>query len=101
MKKLLVLVVIVLVLGVSLVVLVNNPYVSNKVDIPDTIREAVESQAKGIYSNTLPLVPIYVSVDSFAADKVFYTIYYFPFGTEQMSYVAGEGYNIEKTLIGS
>ena len=60
--------------------------------------EAVKEQAQGVYSSRLPLIPVYVRVDSYMEEKIFYTIYYFPFGTVEMSYIEGDGYNIEKSL---
>ena len=79
-------------------VLAENPVISCKTDLPEGYLEAIESQARGVYAKALPLVPVYVSVDRFSADKVNYTIYYFPFGTVGMSYTEGDGYNIEKPL---
>ena len=75
-----------------------KPIVSCKIDLPDGYIEAVESEAEGFYSKTLPLVPVYVSVEEFTGNKVYYTIHYFPFGTVEMSYTENDGYNIEKPL---
>ena len=47
---------------------------------------------------TAIMIPVYVRIDSYAEEKLYYTIYYFPFGTVGMSYVEGDGYNIEKSL---
>ncbi len=76
----------------------SNPVIYCDADIPDSYLEAVESQVKGLYSDKIPLVPLYVTVDSFSEGTVLYTIYYFPFGTVEMSYKEGDGYNIEKPL---
>jgi hypothetical protein len=76
----------------------SNPIISCNAEISEEYLEAIESHAKGIYSTVLPLVPIYISVDSFSSNKVYYTIYYFPFGTVGMSYIEVDGYNIEKPL---
>ena len=83
-----------LILGLSAL----QPMVACNVDMPDQYLEAVEGQAKGVYSRMLPLVPIYVSVENFSQERVYYTIYYFPFGTVGMSYAENDGYNIEKPL---
>ena len=69
-------------------------------DIPEDYASAIRSQAKGLYSRTLPLVPVYITVDRYSAGIVEYTIYYFPFGTVGMSYREWDGYNIEKPLTG-
>ena len=95
-------IVIVAILSVVLVLIfrmfASDPMISCKIDVPENYIEAIESQSKGLYSKKLPLVPIYASVDTFAEGKVYYTIHYFPFGTVGMSYVEGDGYNIEKAL---
>lgn len=89
-------VVVVLVLSVSAL----HPVVVCRVDVPENYLEAIESQSEGLYSGKVPLVPIFVSVDAFAGERVFYTICYFPFGTVGMSYAENDGYNIEKPLTG-
>ena len=89
-------------LAVLLVVLLGlyaaGPAISCGVELPEDCLEAVESQAGGLYSKALPLIPVRVSVTGYEEETVFYTIYYFPFGTVEMSYRAGEGYNMEKPL---
>lgn len=84
----------VLVLGV----LCANPVVSGAEDVPEELQDAIQSQAKGLYSSRLPLVPVWVSVEGMEAGRVFYTIHYFPFGTVGMSYHPDDGYNMEKSL---
>lgn len=76
----------------------KNPIVSCDIEIPVAYMEAVKSQAKGIYSKRLPLVPVYVRIDHYSEGVLYYTIYYFPVGSVGMSYVGGDGYNIEKPL---
>ena len=85
--------------GISTVA--SNPIISYKIDISDNYAKAIKNQASGIYSEHLPLIPIYVSVDSVSEESVFYTIYYFPFGTMGMSYTEHDVYNIEKPLTGA
>ena len=75
-----------------------KPIISGKAELSEGYLSAIESQSKGVYASRLPLVPIYVSVESVADEKVLYTIYYFPFGTLGMSYSESDGYNIEKPL---
>lgn len=87
---------VILVLGLSM--FTSNPIVSCNIELPEGYLEAIEKQSEGLYSNKIPLVPIYTTVDSFIDGKVFYSIHYFPIGTVGMSYTAYDGYNIEKPL---
>ena len=98
MKKKIVMVAIIVTMVVGLHFLSLNPIITSKTNISESYIEAIENQSKGVYSKIIPLVPIYVSVDTVSDDKVFYTIHYFPFGTVGMSYIEGDGYNIEKPL---
>ena len=82
----------------ALAFLSQKPVMTYKEEIPQEYKTAVESQAKGVYSSRLPLVPFYVSVERVENEKVFYTIHYLPFGTVGMSFSAVDGYNIEKEL---
>lgn len=97
-KKVMIVLLILVLLAVSLCVLASHPVVSCKTDLPEGYLDAVKSQSAGVYSSRLPLVPVYVSVDSLADRTVFYTVYYFPLGTVGMSYGETDGYNIEKPL---
>lgn len=97
-KKIIISIIIAAMFIAGLGLLASNPIVNCKVDIPNHYLIAIESQSKGVYSNTLPLVPAYVSIDSISDGKAYYTIYYFPLGTVGMSYTEGDGYNIEKPL---
>lgn len=76
----------------------KNPIVSCNIEIPENYIEAVKEQAEGVYSSRLPLIPVYVRIDRYTEGKLYYTIYYFPLGSVGMSYVEGDGYNIEKSL---
>lgn len=69
-------------------------------ELDEPQRAAVMSQAKGLYSERLPLVPLFVSVEKSSRDAVYYTVHYFPFGTVRMSWHAQDGYHIEKNLSG-
>ncbi|MBR2637025.1 MAG: hypothetical protein IKD34_08320, partial [Oscillospiraceae bacterium] len=42
--------------------------------------------------------PGFVSVEKVGAQRVYYTVRYFPFGAVGMSYGEADGYNIEKPL---
>ena len=99
-KKVIIGIIVVAILIVGLSIFAYNPVISCKVDVPENYLEAIESQSKGTYSNSLPLVPIYVTVNSLEAETVYYTIHYFPFGSVGMSYTESDGYNIEKPLTG-
>ena len=98
MKKFVVIIAVAAILITSLCILANNPIITDKSSLPKAYLDAIESQSKGVYSSTLPLIPVYVSIDNIHADRVFYTIHYFPLGTVGMSYTEGDGYNIEKPL---
>lgn len=99
-KKAIIGIIVVAILIVGLSIFASNPIISCKVDVPENYIEAIESQSKGTYSNVLPLVPIYVTVNRLEAETVYYTIHYFPFGSVRMSYTESDGYNIEKPLSG-
>ena len=72
------------------------------------LHEAVQSVSRGSYSENLPLIPACVkvteiqdySVNGETVQDVYFDIYYLYFGRVGMSYMPGEGYNIEKTLSG-
>lgn len=100
-KSVMIFIMIMIILITSLSLLSSNPIISCKTDVSEHDLDAMESQAKGVYSSALPLVPVYVSVDDVSEKTIFYTIYYFPFGTVGMSYTEGDGYNTEKPLTGA
>ena len=82
----------------SLCVLCAHSILLGGADLPAQEREAILSQAKGIYSDRLWLVPVFVSVEKVEAQRVYYTVRYFPFGSVGMSFGEADGYNIEKPL---
>ena len=90
--------IITIVLIILLRIFSANLIISCNFDIPDATYEAIESQSKGVYSNKLPLVAVYVNVTDYSKGIAYYTIHYFPFGTVDMSYSESDGYNIEKQL---
>ena len=90
--------IITIVLIILLRIFSANLIISCDFDIPNTTYEAIESQSKGVYSNKLPLVAVYVNVTDYSKGIAYYTIHYFPFGTVDMSYSESDGYNIEKQL---
>ena len=96
MKKVLLVIALALILGLG--ILSKNPIVICDDDLSEEYMEAIESQAEGLYSRKLPLVPVCVNVTSFDDETVYYTIYYFPLGTVGMSYNKNDGYNMEKSL---
>ena len=93
-------IIIAIVLLMILTFFTMNPLFFCDIDIPENYETAIRGQAKGLYSRTLPLIPVYITVDQYSAGIVEYTIYYFPFGTVGMSYREWDSYNIEKPLIG-
>lgn len=96
MKKMLLASAVLLILALD--ILCKNPIVICDHDLSEKYMDAIESQAEGLYSRKLPLVPVCVNVTSFDDETVYYTIYYFPFGTVGMSYKKDDGYNMEKSL---
>lgn len=83
---------------ICLCALSSNPIILGKENVSENTLEAIKSQSSGIYSNKLPLVPMFVTVDNTSDTQVFYTIHYFPLGTVGMSYTEEDGYNMEKQL---
>ena len=77
-----------------------RPVVVHKTYVTPPLAEAAQQQARGLYSDRLPLVPLYVSLDRMESGTVYYTIHYFPFGTVGMSFSEEGLYNIEKPLTG-
>ena len=99
-KTVILLILIAALLGVLLSVLASHPILYGELELPEAYAEAIQDQAKGLYSKKLPLVPAFLKVESFAEETVYYTILYFPFGTVGMSYHPEDGYNINKPLSG-
>ena len=97
-KKMGIGVIITVVLLIVLFAFSKSPIVSCNIEIPENYMEAIKEQAEGVYSKRLPLIPVYVRIDNYAEKKLYYTIYYFPLGSVGMSYIEGDGYNIEKPL---
>ena len=100
MKKWRIVAGVMLALLLALCAFAAKPLISCDMELPDGYWEAVEGQAKGLYSAKLPLVAVYVSVDRYTDGEVYYTIHYVPFGTVGMAYREGEGYRVEKPLAG-
>ena len=90
----------VLLAGLALGWLCGHPVVTGRDYVTPPLREAALQQARGLYSNRLPLVPVFVRLDGMEGGTVFYTIHYFPFGTVGMSFSEEGLYNIEKPLTG-
>ena len=100
MKKRILIPLILLLVVVSLCVTALRPPVLFAGDLPAETREAIQSQATGLYSRRLPLIPLFVTVDRQEQNRVYYTIFYFPLGSVGMSWDPADGYNIEKPLTG-
>jgi len=101
MKTLMIVTSIVLILTLFLGICASEPIVIARSDLPFRYLDAIKSQSAGVYSQRMPLIPVYVSVGSFSEESVHYTIPYFPFGTVGMSYSVRDGYIMEKHLIHS
>ena len=78
----------------------SHPILSCNIEIPKDYLQAIEGEAKGLYSKQIPLVPVSIHVDNYIENRVYYIIYYFPAGTVGMSYQDEDGYCIEKPLTG-
>ncbi len=100
MKKYIIAAVIALIILGLAVGFILSPPVFCSLDIPASYREAIQADARGIYSSQLPLIPVFVTIDSYSDGFVTYTKFYFPFGTVGMEYKEGDGYSIEKRLTG-
>lgn len=77
-----------------------GPVVLNDDGLTCRLSAAIDSQARGLYSDKLWLVPVVVNVTGFTDKQVEYTIFYLPFGTVDMSYTKADGYNMKKPLTG-
>ena len=101
MRKLYIAAAIVLAAALLLGIFSVTPIIIAGDNLPDGYSEAIRSQAGGVYSPRLPLVPVFVTISDFSEEIVYYTIHYFPFGTVGISYSVRDGYNMEKHLIHS
>ena len=99
-KKILIALSVLVAFIIMLGVISSNPIISNNAIAPEEFVEKVCAEAHGVYSTRLPLLPIYVTIDDYFGNMVYYTIHYFPFGTLGMSYSQIDGYSIEKPLTG-
>ena len=77
-------------------------------DLTPEIHSAVQSVSRGIYSDHIPLVPVYVEmadilkqeIDGKTEQFVYFDIHYLYFGQVGMSWSSIDGYNLEKQLFG-
>ena len=98
-KKILIPALILLLVAVLCITAVRPPVLFGS-GLTEEARQAVQSQAAGLYSSRLPLVPLFVTVDTQEQQRIYYTIWYFPIGCVGMSWTPGDGYNIEQPLTG-
>ena len=75
-----------------------HPPIFGKDGVSEEYLHAISAQSSGLYSEKLPLVPLFVTVEGFSGDRIFYTIHYLPLGTVTESYSKSDGYNTEKYL---
>ncbi len=100
-KKIIIIALLILsVFMITVIIISANPIISCEFDLPEGYIKAISEQARGIYSYNLPLFAVYVSVEDFSEGEVFYTVYYFPFGSVEMSYSEVGSYNMYKPLLG-
>lgn len=72
----------------------------NGIEVPEDILRSARGQAGGLYSLRLPLIPLYVYVESYSdTEGLYYYIGYFPIGSVKMS-LANHTFNMEKPLVG-
>ena len=100
MKKRIVISLLILLLMLVLCINAFRPLVLFGSGLSEEARKAVQSQAAGLYSRRLPLVPLFVTIDRLESHRVYYTIWYFPVGCVGMSWEPTDGYNMEKPLTG-
>lgn len=100
MKKRIVIPLMILLLVLVLCISAVCPPVLFGSGLSEEARKAVQSQAAGLYSRRLPLVPLFVTIDRLESQRVYYTIWYFPVGCVGMSWEPTDGYNMEKPLTG-
>ena len=100
MKKRIVISLLILLLMLVLCINAFRPLVLFGSGLSEEARKAVQSQAAGLYSRRLPLVPLFVTIDRLESQRVYYTIWYFPVGCVDMSWEPTDGYNMEKPLTG-
>ncbi len=98
-KKAVVILLIAVVLIAALAYISYHPFVFRKCEVPEEYLFEIMEQAKGPYSHKLPLLPVCLSIENYSDDRVYYKIYYFPFGFIGMSYSSADGFNQEKPLI--
>lgn len=79
-----------------------------KDDLTPEIHSAVQSVSRGIYSKNIPLVPACAKITEIrehviegeTVPDVYFDVHYLYFGRVGMSFMPGEGYNMEKQLFG-
>lgn len=67
--------------------------------VSEAQEDAIRTVSSGVYSTRAPFVPLLVMVDERREDYVFWTEYYFPFGTEEMELFGADGFNCTKQLL--
>ena len=91
-----------LLLCVLLAVVARNPIivcgegVENR--LTDVLREQVRNGAAGLYSQSIPLIPLYIEITELEVDgereqKVTFFVHYFCAGKQRMEYDTHDGYN--------
>lgn len=100
MKKMIIILISIVILIFFIRIFTCGPIISCRIELPAGYIKVIESQSKGQYSDTLPLIPVYVSVDCFCDGRVYYTVHYFPLGSVGYSFMDSDGFNIEKPLTG-
>ena len=84
----------------GMALLVSRPLVVCRYELPDGYIDDIVAQAKGFYSERLPIIAACITVDDYSNGAAYYTIYYFPFGTVEMTYIGDGGFDCTKYLTG-
>jgi len=93
----------VLIIGIACVgmaLVLERPLVICRFDLPDGYIDDIVAQARGMYSERIPIIALCVTVDDYTDGAAYYTIHYFPFGTVGMTYIGDGGFDCTKYLTG-
>lgn len=73
------------------------PTIECKVEVPADVYEDIESHTSHMFSGSLPLIPVHVTVYDYRDGNYYYTISYFPFGNIDEAY-GEDGFSPESEL---
>lgn len=80
----------------------NNPYFickeSQKLALTDEVKAEILAESAGFYSNSLPIFPIYIEIDSINSKVIRYSTKYLYFGSTYTEITIGNGVSTELIL---